>query len=190
MGQLRPPIARWYFFPQRIWRFGQRRRQQRATKSPFQEVPGYKILGTPATRTSQTIPDPNAKRVECQGRPGSLASTPSDVNPISDADRICDRNGRSLPPEARRSNTRRYIQFPENPDPQTHRVLRARTPAMEGPTPAMESPRILRVEDIFQEDSRVAQDSCIIRAGLQKADIMHSLALNIWAKCGAGRDFG
>ena len=32
-----------------------------------------------------------------------------------------------------------------HPDPQTHRVLRARTPAMEGPTPAMESPRILRV---------------------------------------------
>ena len=35
--------------------------------------------------------------------------------------------------------------YPKNPDPQTHRVLRARTPAMEGPTPAMESPRILRV---------------------------------------------
>ena len=35
--------------------------------------------------------------------------------------------------------------FPKNPGPQTDRVLRVRTPAMEGPTPAMESPRILRV---------------------------------------------
>ena len=32
---------------------------------------------------------------------------------------------------------------PSTPGPQTDRVLRARTPAMEGPTPAMESPRIL-----------------------------------------------
>ena len=34
---------------------------------------------------------------------------------------------------------------PSTPGPQTDRVLRARTPAMEGPTPAMESPRILWV---------------------------------------------
>ena len=34
---------------------------------------------------------------------------------------------------------------PKNPGPQTDRVLRARTPAMEGPTPAMESLTILRV---------------------------------------------
>ena len=46
---------------------------------------------------------------------------------------------RGMWPEWRSSNC------PKNPDPQTHRVLRARTPAMEGPTPAMESPRILRV---------------------------------------------
>ena len=41
------------------------------------------------------------------------------------------------------------IHCPKNPDPQTHRVLRAWTPAMEGPTPATESPRILRVEPIL-----------------------------------------
>ena len=38
---------------------------------------------------------------------------------------------------------------PKNPDPQTHWVLRVRTPAMEGPTPAMESPRILRVIKLY-----------------------------------------
>ena len=34
--------------------------------------------------------------------------------------------------------------YPKNPGSQTDRVLRAQTLAMEGPTPAMESPRILR----------------------------------------------
>ena len=42
---------------------------------------------------------------------------------------------------------------PKNPGPQTHRVLRVRTPAMEGPTPAMESPRILRAIKIHQRPS-------------------------------------
>ena len=37
------------------------------------------------------------------------------------------------------------IFYPKNPGPQTDRVLRSRIPAMEGPTPAMDSPRILRV---------------------------------------------
>ena len=35
---------------------------------------------------------------------------------------------------------------------QTDRVLRTRAPAMEGPTPAMETPRILRVDDICIPD--------------------------------------
>ena len=39
----------------------------------------------------------------------------------------------------------RSAYYPKNPGPQTDRVVRPRTPAMEGPTPAMDSPRILRV---------------------------------------------
>ena len=35
--------------------------------------------------------------------------------------------------------------YPKNPGPQTHKVLRVQAPAMEGPTPAMEIPRILWV---------------------------------------------
>ena len=36
--------------------------------------------------------------------------------------------------------------YPENPGTQIDRVLRPRTPAMEGPTPAMDRPRILRTK--------------------------------------------
>ena len=61
----------------------------------------------------------------------------------------------SINPKARLGNGAVYIRLnndpvldnsfhPKNPGPQTDRVLRVQAPAMEGPTPAMESPRILR----------------------------------------------